>query len=72
MSGHSHNGYERGTLDLTNPARCIGCGCTDDRSCREGCTWLAVNRRERTGVCSNCPDQLPAWTQAQRTTSRRS
>ena len=52
---------ERGTVDLANPATCAGCGCTDREGCFEGCTWLAVNRRNRTGVCSSCPDQLEAW-----------
>lgn len=55
------NGHERGTLDLTNPAKCVGCGCTDRRACSEGCSWLAVDRSDGTGVCSNCPDQLQAW-----------
>jgi ferredoxin len=64
MSGHTHNGHERGTLDLTRPAACVGCGCTDDHACPEGCSWLAVDRRDRTGVCSNCRDHLEAWKQS--------
>lgn len=64
MPGHTHNGHERGTLDLTQPAKCVGCGCTDREGCMEGCTWLAVDRRDRTGVCSSCPDRLESWKQA--------
>jgi hypothetical protein len=47
---------ERGTVDVDNPARCVGCGCTDSQGCPEGCYWLAVNRRTGEGVCSCCPD----------------
>lgn len=50
-----------GTLDLNDPASCIGCGCTDAASCPEGCSWLGVNRLTKRGVCSNCPDKLAQW-----------
>jgi hypothetical protein len=39
---------------------CIGCGCTDERSCEGGCHWLAVNEDRCIGVCSNCPEFLEA------------
>lgn len=52
---------ERGTVDEKNPATCAGCGCTDSQACPEGCSWLGVNRRNGTGVCSNCPDHLEDW-----------
>lgn len=39
-------------------ATCLGCGCTDSEGCIDGCWWTAVNRGERTGVCSNCSDRL--------------
>lgn len=42
-------------------ATCSGCGCTDDRACAGGCSWLAVDRVARTGICSNCPAALQAW-----------
>jgi hypothetical protein len=42
-------------------AVCAGCGCTDLRACPSGCSWLAVNRDDGTGVCSNCPKGLTAW-----------
>lgn len=35
-------------------ARCVICGCTDSRACAGGCSWLAVDRDERVGVCSSC------------------
>lgn len=57
---------ERGTVDLSNPAECVGCGCTDQRACMEGCSWLGVNRRSGRGVCSSCPDQLEQWKAAQK------
>lgn len=42
-------------------AVCACCGCTDLRACQGGCSWLAVNRDDGTGVCSNCPKALTAW-----------
>jgi hypothetical protein len=42
-------------------AVCAGCGCTDLRACAGGCSWLAVNRDDGTGVCSNCSKSLTAW-----------
>lgn len=42
-------------------AACVGCGCTDLRACPGGCSWLAVNREDGTGVCSNCRKSLTAW-----------
>ena len=47
-------------------ATCIGCGCNDNQACAEGCTWLAVDRDERIGVCSNCPEQLAEFEGEQR------
>lgn len=31
--------------------RCIVCGCTDDRACEGGCTWVI---REPVAICSEC------------------
>jgi hypothetical protein len=53
---------EAGTVDLDRQATCVGCGCTDAHGCRAGCTWLAVNRAQATGVCSNCAEHLQDWT----------
>jgi len=36
------------------PAICVGCGCSDDRACEGGCSWLAVDRGKGIGVCSRC------------------
>lgn len=41
--------------------RCVGCGCTESRACAGGCWWLVSSTQSRSGVCSNCEDQLPAW-----------
>lgn len=30
--------------------RCIGCGCTDDRACRGGCSWV----KKDPPICSAC------------------
>lgn len=38
-------------------AKCIGCGCTDERACEGGCSWIAVDRAAGKGVCSNCPEK---------------
>ncbi len=44
-------------------AICIGCGCNDNAACDGGCEWLAVNRENHRGVCSNCAtaDRLAAF-----------
>lgn len=36
------------------PAICVRCGCSDDRACDGGCSWLAVDRGKGIGVCSRC------------------
>lgn len=72
MTGHTHNGHERGTVDLSRPARCVGCSCTDRQGCPGGCRWLAVDRADGTGVCSSCAEMLPAWKQAHGLTGGRS
>lgn len=46
---------------MTDQATCVNCGCTDLRACTGGCSWLAVNRDDSTGVCSSCPKHLTAW-----------
>ncbi len=33
--------------------RCRVCGCTDSRACPDGCTWIEVDRKAGTGLCSN-------------------
>jgi hypothetical protein len=33
--------------------RCIACGCTDDRACPGGCSWISHNPPK----CSACFDQ---------------
>ena len=43
-------------------AKCIKCGCTDDRACPGGCSWVWVDRKKGKGLCSQCgpthaPDQ---------------
>jgi hypothetical protein len=60
-ASHGAPAIERGTVDLENPATCVGCGCTDREGCEQGCTWLGVNRANATGVCSSCPDSLQEW-----------
>lgn len=32
--------------------RCIGCGCTEERACLGGCSWISVNPPK----CSACFD----------------
>lgn len=44
-----------------NASTCTSCGCTDLRACPGGCSWLGVNHKDGTGVCSNCPKALTAW-----------
>lgn len=35
-------------------ARCVNCGCTDNRACKGGCYWISVDRKAGTGLCSEC------------------
>lgn len=42
-------------------ATCVQCGCTDTKACLVGCSWLAVNRGDGTGVCSSCGPALKQW-----------
>lgn len=48
-------------VDEGNPAKCVGCGCTDACACEGGCWWLDVDRKARKGVCSNCGGHLQAF-----------
>lgn len=43
-------------------AMCINCGCTDLEACADGCSWLAVDRKQRRGVCSKCPGDVARFT----------
>lgn len=40
---------------------CTNCGCTDLCACPGGCSWLGVNHKDGTGVCSRCPAHLADW-----------
>lgn len=44
-----------------NATACTNCGCTELRACPGGCSWLGVNHRDGTGICSRCPKHLTAW-----------
>ena len=48
------------------PAICIGCGCTDDDACPEGCSWLRLDREDCVGVCSSCPVWTTDWDAGER------
>lgn len=41
-------------VDVSRPATCTSCGCTDARACRGGCWWIQLDRENRTGLCSSC------------------
>jgi hypothetical protein len=40
---------------------CIGCGCTDEEACPEGCYWLRLDEAGGAGVCSSCPEYVDAF-----------
>jgi hypothetical protein len=47
-------------------AHCIECGCHDLAACHDDttggpCSWLALDREAKRGVCSACPDGLKRW-----------
>lgn len=35
---------------------CRGCGCTDNRACRGGCTWVLLDVDSPSGICSTCAE----------------
>lgn len=41
-------------------ARCLACGCTDERACIGGCFWLVVDQKKGVGICSSCPQAKDA------------
>jgi hypothetical protein len=45
-------------MTLAVTAECLGCGCTDDEACAQGCTWLRVDYDLGLGVCSSCPEEV--------------
>jgi len=48
----------RRTARVVTVATCIGCGCTDDRACPGGCSWIIVERTSGIGVCTRCSAHL--------------
>lgn len=54
---------------LLTAATCDGCRCTDERACAGGCSWLVLDRIKGVGVCSGCPDAVPAFKERYRTWS---
>lgn len=44
---------------MTEPdVTCIGCDCTDEETCLEGCYWLRLDETAGAGVCSSCPEHV--------------
>ena len=45
-----------------DPGACVICGCTQDRGCPEGCSWIINPREElfelRHGLCDLCLDRV--------------
>lgn len=48
-------------ITIFDLATCVGCGCDDDHACACGCYWARVDRASARGVCSCCPQLVPAW-----------
>jgi len=48
---------------------CIGCGCTDDRACHGGCSWVRLDFDRCIGVCSSCWRDMARWDAGDRTIS---
>jgi hypothetical protein len=40
--------------DILTEATCTRCGCTDFMACPGGCSWITVDRKAKTGLCSRC------------------
>lgn len=57
----------RTAADVAAVATCIACSCTDLEACEPfGCYWLRVDRHLKVGVCSECPEAVPAWERGER------
>lgn len=46
------------------PRRCVSCGCTTERACPGGCTWIMTFAHANAGVCSQCWGQFAAGVEA--------
>lgn len=60
-----------GRFDVSQVARCVGCGCDDNHACFDEqksavCTWLRLDRAVRLGVCSACPGHIDRWDRGER------
>lgn len=53
-------------MNAVQIAECVGCGCTDDCACEDGCRWLRVDYEVGLGVCSMCPEMVDAWDAGER------
>jgi len=42
---------------MQKEAKCVVCCCTDSKACKDGCSWLSVDRDKGKGVCSNCDNK---------------
>lgn len=40
------------------PRRCVACGCTEERACPGGCSWMLQFKHANAGVCSQCWDEF--------------
>lgn len=48
---------------------CIACGCTDERPCIGGCSWIRVDEEAARGVCSSCIREVAGWDAGDRSIS---
>ncbi len=53
-------------MNAVQIAECVGCGCTDDCACEDGCRWLRVDYEVGLGVCSMCPEMVDTWDAGER------
>lgn len=37
---------------------CRGCGCTDRMACPDGCSWVLLDIRRPSGICSTCAEEM--------------
>lgn len=64
----------RDQLSQKPVATCIGCGCDDEHACADDgtgapCSWVRLERNDKMGVCSACPDHVERWDLGDRQTS---
>ena len=50
----SKGGVQQLLGERLDRAKCVECGCTENRACKGGCSWVETPHTGKFWVCSNC------------------